>query len=51
MNRDAVDCGRRPGATADEHKEPVELRPNRVLEIEILKRTSTYLAGENVLPK
>ena len=43
MNRDAVDSGRKPGMTSDEHRELVELRRrNRVLEmeIEILKRAS-----------
>ncbi|MBF4561959.1 transposase [Microbacterium sp. VKM Ac-2870] len=41
MNRDAVDSGRKPGLTTDEHKELVELRRRlRVLEMEneILKR-------------
>lgn len=54
MNRDAVDSGRKPGMTSDEHRELVELRRrNRVLEmeIEILKRASAYFARENVLPK
>jgi transposase-like protein len=54
MERDAVDSGRKPGVTTDEHKELVELRRrNRVLEmeIEILKRASAYFARENVLPK
>lgn len=54
MNRDAIDAGRKPGVTTDEHKELVELRRrNRVLEmeIEILKRASAYFARENVLPK
>ena len=27
MNRDAIDSGRKPGLTTDEHKELVELRP------------------------
>lgn len=54
MNRDAIDAGRKPGVTTDEHKELVELRRrNRVLEmeIEVLKRASAYFARENVLPK
>ncbi|GAA3212996.1 transposase [Microbacterium terregens] len=54
MNRDAVDTGRKPGLTTDEHKELVELRRrNRVLEteIEITKRASAYFASENVLPE
>lgn len=54
MNRDAIDAGRKPGVTTDQHKELVELRRrNRVLEmeIEILKRASAYFARENVLPK
>ena len=54
MNRDAVDSGRKPGLTTDEHKELVELRRRlRVLEMEneILKRASAYFARENVLPK
>jgi len=54
MNRDAVDSGRKPGLTIDEHMELVELRRRlRVLEMEneILKRASAYFARENVLPK
>ncbi len=54
MKRDAVDSGRKPRVTTDEHNELVELRRrNRVLEmeIEILKRASAYFARENVLPK
>ena len=54
INRDAVDSGRKPGLTTDEHKELVELRRRlRVLEMEneILKRASAYFARENVLPK
>jgi transposase-like protein len=54
MHRDAVDSGRKPGVTSDEHRELVELRRRlRVLEMEneILKRASAYFARENVLPK
>jgi len=54
MHRDAVDSGRKPGVTSDEHRELVELRRRlRVLEMEneILKRGSAYFARENVLPK
>lgn len=54
MNRDAIDAGRKPGVTTDEHKELVELRRrNRVLEMEneILKLASAYFARKNVLPK
>nr|WP_274636395.1 transposase [Microbacterium bovistercoris] len=54
MERDAIDSGRKPGITTDEHKELVELRRRlRVLEMEneILKRASAYFARENVLPK
>ncbi len=54
MHRDAVDSGRKPGVTSDEHRELVELRRRlRVLEMEsdILKRASPYIARENVLPK
>ncbi len=54
MNRDAVDSGRKPGLTTEEHKELVELRRRlRVLEMEnkTLKRASAYFARENVLPK
>jgi transposase-like protein len=54
MERDAVDSGRNPGPTTDEHKELVELRRRiRLLEmeVEILKRASAYFARENVLPK
>lgn len=54
MERDAIDSGRKPGMTTDEHKELVELRRRlRVLEMEneILKRASAYFARENVLPK
>jgi transposase-like protein len=54
MNRDAIDGGRKPGLTTDEHRELVELRRRlRVLEMEneILKRASAYFARENVLPK
>ena len=43
LHRDAIDSGRKPGVTTDEHKELVELRRrNRVLEmeIEILNRAS-----------
>lgn len=54
--RDAVDSGRSPGVTGDEHRELVEARRRiRVLEMEmeneILKRASAYFARENVLPK
>jgi transposase-like protein len=54
MDRADVDDGVKPGVSADEHRELVELRRrNRVLEmeIEILKRASAYFARENVLPK
>lgn len=54
MHRDAVDSGRKPGVSSDEHRELVELRRRlRVLEMEneILKRASAYFARENVLPK
>lgn len=54
MSRDAIDSGRRPGLTSDDHRELVEARRRiRVLEMEneILKRASAYFARENVLPK
>jgi transposase-like protein len=46
MERDAIDSGRKPGLTTDEHKELVELRRRlRVLEMEneILKRASDLI--------
>ena len=49
-----ADDGSRPGLLSDERAELVALRrKNRVLEIEVefLKRASTYFAGENVLLK
>ena len=54
MYRDAIDSGRKPGVTTDEHKELVEARRRirvREIENEILKRASAYFARENVLPK
>ncbi|QGG39917.1 transposase [Aeromicrobium yanjiei] len=48
-----VEAGDRPGLTKDERSELVRLRrENRVqvMEIEILKRASAYLARENVFP-
>ena len=54
MVRDAIDSGRTPGVTTDEHRELVDARRRiRVLEMEneILKRASAYFARENVLPK
>ncbi len=54
MHRDAVDSGRKSGATSDEHRELVELRRRlRALEMEsdILKSASAYIARENVLPE
>ena len=54
ISRDAIDNGRKPGLTMDEHEELVELRRRlRVLEMEnqIVKRASAYFARENVLPK
>ncbi|GAA1727053.1 hypothetical protein [Microcella frigidaquae] len=54
MHRDAVDSGRKPGATSDEHRELVEIRRRlRVLEMEsdIHKRALAYIARENVLPE
>ncbi len=54
MSKDAIDSGREPGLTTQEHRELVGAhRRIRVLEVEneILKRASAYFARENVLPK
>lgn len=54
MSRKAIDSGRNPGLTTEEHKVLIELRRRlRVLEMEneILKRSSAYFARENVPPK
>ena len=53
MAIDAVDSGRVEVLAIAEKRELVELRrKTRVLEMEneILKRASTYFAGENILP-
>lgn len=49
-----VDEGRKEGLSTDERAELVRLRGElrvKEMEIEILKRASTYFAKENVLPK
>lgn len=54
MSQDDVDTGRKEGLSTSEREELVQLRrKNRrqQMEIEILKRASTYFAQENVLPK
>ena len=54
MSRDAVDSGRKPGLTTEEHRELVEQRRRlRVLEMEneILKRASAYFARGERAPK
>lgn len=52
LERDAVDGGRAEGPTSAEREKLVEPRPHdRVLEIEILKRASTYSARANILRK
>ena len=48
MSRDAIDGGRTPGETTDEHRELIDARRCiRVLEMEnvILERTSACFAG------
>lgn len=54
IRQDEIETGQRNGPTVDERKELAELRRrNKVLEmeVEILKRASSYFARENVLPK
>jgi transposase len=54
MSQDDIDTGRKEGLSSDERAELVRLRRElrvKEMQIEILKRASTYFARENVLPK